>query len=81
VILFQQGPQLDAREGLSRYQLDQAALQPVEDARADAGDKGDPELLKVRIAAEGFSPNISSGRGERQSLGENGRLRVEVLFP
>ena len=44
VVLLQDGPELERSEGPPHYQLDRAAVQPAEDARADVSDKEDPEL-------------------------------------
>jgi hypothetical protein len=54
VVLLQDGPELDGGEGPSHYQLDRAAIQPAEDAGADATDKEDPESLHLRVAVEGL---------------------------
>ena len=47
VVLLQHGLELNRCEGPPHYQLDRAAIQPAEDARADAGDKEDPESLQM----------------------------------
>jgi hypothetical protein len=52
VILLQDGSELDGGEGPPHVQLHGAAVQPSEDARADAGDKEDPGLLQVGVAVQ-----------------------------
>jgi hypothetical protein len=42
----------DGGAGLPHFQLDCAAVQSAEDARANAGE-GDPELLQMGVAVEG----------------------------
>jgi len=77
VVLLQDGPELDRGEGPPHYQLDRAAVQSAEDARADAYDKEDPELLEVGVAVKG-RPSISSGAmrtlsvsGSRETAGRS----------
>ena len=75
VVLLQDGPELDGGEGPPGYQLYRAAVQPAEDARADAGDKEDPVLLQVGVAVKGPGQHLSGGdKGSR-------RRRAGVLFP
>jgi hypothetical protein len=50
MVLLQDGPELDGGEGPPHYELHRAAVQPAEGARADAGDKEDPELRQVGVA-------------------------------
>ena len=50
VVLLEDGPELDGGEGPPHVPLQGAAIQSAEDARADAGDKEDPELLQVGVA-------------------------------
>jgi hypothetical protein len=51
VVLLKDGPMLGGGEGPPHYQLHRAAAQPAEDARANAGDEDDPELLQVVVIA------------------------------
>ena len=52
MVLLQDSSELDGGEGPPHYQLDRAAVQPAEDAGANAGDKEDPELLQVGVAVQ-----------------------------
>jgi len=68
----------DGGEGPPHYQLDRAAIQPAEDARADAGDKKDPELLQVGVAVEGPGQHLLRGdedasmvSGSRETAGKS----------
>jgi len=61
----------DGGEGPPHYQLDRAAVQPAEDARADAGDKEDPELLQVGVAVQS-AQHLLRGDKHAQRLGEEG---------
>jgi len=56
----QYGTELDGGEGPPHYQFVGAAVQPAEDARADAGDEEDPGLLQVGVAVQARA-SISSG--------------------
>ena len=48
------------------------AVQPAEDARADAGDKEDPVLLQVGIAVKGPGQHLLRGDKHAQRLGKQG---------
>jgi hypothetical protein len=69
----------DGGEGPSHYQLDRAAIQPAEDARADAADKEDPELLQAGLPL-GFGPASPLGHKDAQRLGEQGDGGQEFEF-
>ena len=61
VVLIQDSPELNGGEGTPHVQLhDELAVQPAEDAGADAGDKEDPELLQVGLPLRARA-SISSG--------------------
>jgi hypothetical protein len=62
VVLFQDGPELDGGEGPPHYHVHGAAVQPAEDARADAGED-DPELLQVEVAVEGPGQTLCEKAG------------------
>jgi hypothetical protein len=79
VVLFQDGPELDGGEGPPHYQLDRAAVQPAEDARADAGDKEDPELLKVWVAVKGPGMHILGGdEGSWETAGRSSIFMIRL---
>ena len=80
VVLLQDGPDLNRGEGPPHYQLDRAAIQPAEDARADAGDKENPELLQGRVAVEGTGQHFLRGDVDAQHLGEQGDSGQELDF-
>jgi len=80
VVLLQDGPELDGGEGPSHYQLHGAAVQPAEDARANAGDKEDPELLEVGVAVQGPGQHLLGGDRDAQRLGEQGDGGQEFDF-
>jgi len=70
----------DGGEGPPHSQLhDELAVQPAEDAGANAGDKENPELLQVGVAVSERS--ISSGGDEDAKRWGAGRRRAGVLFP
>ena len=78
VVLLNDGPELGGGEGPPHIQLhDELAVQPAEDARADAGDKEDPELLQVglplRAQASIFSGAMRtlSVSGSRETAGRS----------
>ena len=75
MILLKDSPELDEGEGPPHMQLNGAAVQPAEDARADAGDKEDPELLQVGLPLRARA-SISS-----VAMRGAGRRRAGVLFP
>ena len=82
VVLLQDGPELDGGEGPPHAQLHGAAVQPAEDARADAGDKEDPELLQVGVAVQGPGQHLLGGdEGRRETAGRSSSsmIRVEGL--
>jgi len=79
VVLIQDGPELDGGEAPPHY-LDRAAVQPAEDARADAGDKEDPELLQVGVAVKGPGQHLLGGDKHAQRLGEQGNVGQELDF-
>ena len=58
----------DRGEGPPHYQLDRAAVQPGEDARADAGDKEGPELPQVQVAVKGPGQHLLGGDKHAQRL-------------
>jgi len=80
VILLQDGPELDGSEGPPHVQLHGAAVQPAEDARADAGDNEDPELLQVGVAVKGPGQHLLRGDKHAQRLGEQGDGGQEFYF-
>ena len=80
VVLLQDGPELDGGEGPPHAQLDRAAIQPAEDARADASDKEDPELLQVWVAVQGPGQHLLRGDGDAQRPGEQGDGGQEFYF-
>ena len=55
-------------------------VQPAEDARANAGDKEDPELLQVGVAVEGPGQHLLRGDKHAQRLGEQGDGGQEFDF-
>jgi hypothetical protein len=57
----------DGGEGPPHYQVPEAAVQPAEDARADAGEDG-PELLQVGVVVEGPRPKHLLGGDEKASM-------------
>jgi hypothetical protein len=61
VVLIQDGPELDGGEGPPYYQVHVAAVHPAKDARADAGDENDPELLQVRVAVQSSGKYLLKG--------------------
>jgi len=78
----------DRGEGPPHCQIDRAAVQPAEDARADARDKDDPELLQVGVDVEGPGQNLLGGdkhasmvSGSRETAGRSSSsmIRVEEL--
>jgi hypothetical protein len=77
----------DGGEGPPYYQLHRAAVQPAEDARADTGDKDDPELLQVGVAVRsaqhllGGDKHASMVSGSRETAGRSSisMIRVEEL--
>jgi len=80
VVLLQDGPELEGGEGPPHYELHGAAVQPAKDARANAGDKEDPELLQVGIAVKGPDQHLLGGdedasmvSGSRETAGKSGR--------
>jgi len=84
VVLLQDGPELDGGEGPPHYQLDRAAVQPAEDARADATEKEDPELLQVGLPLRARA-SISSGAtstlsvsGSRETAGRRAISMIRV---
>jgi len=80
VVLLQDGPELDGGEGPPHVQLHGAAIQPAEDARADAGDKKNPELLKVGVAVKGSGQHLLGDDKDAQRLGEEGDGGQEFEF-
>ena len=64
----------DGGEGPPHIQFPGAAIQPAEDARADAGDEGDPELLQVGVAVEGPGQHLL--RGDDQVLDLNSVIEI-----
>ena len=80
VVLLEDGPELDGREGPPHYQIDRAAVQPAEDTRADAGDEEDPELLQVGVAVQS-AQHLLRGRQARSASRGAGRRRAGVRFP
>ena len=81
MVLLQDDPEMDGGEGPPHAQLhDELAVQPAEDARADAGDKDDPELLQVRVAVEGPGQHLLRGDKHAQRLGEQGDGGQEFNF-
>jgi len=72
VVLIQDSPELNGGEGSPHNQLDRAAVQPGEDARADAGDKEGPELLQVGVAVQGPGQHLLAGdEGSRETAGRS----------
>jgi len=80
VVLLQDDPEMDGGEGPPHAQLhDELAVQPAEDARADAGDKDDPELLQVRVAVEGPGQHLLRGdKGSRETAGRSSISLIRV---
>ena len=76
-ILLQDGPELDGGEGPPHVQLQGAAVQPAEDAGADAGDQEDPELLQVGIAVECSGQNLLAG--DEVSRETAGRSSISMI--
>jgi hypothetical protein len=70
----------DGGEGPPHIQLHGAAIQPAEDAGADAGDKEDPVLLQVGVAVESPGRHLRRGDEEAQRLGEQGDGGQEFEF-
>ena len=68
----------DGGEGPSHVQLhDELAVQPGEDARADAGDKEGPELLQVGVAVQGPGQHLLAGdEGSRETAG---RIWISII--
>lgn len=60
VVLFEDSPELDGGEGPPHYQLDRAAVELAEDARADDGNEDEPELLQLGLPLKTWA-SISSG--------------------
>jgi hypothetical protein len=58
---------------------DELAVMPVEDARADAGDKEDPELLQMRVAVQSVQ-HLLRGYEDIQRVGEPGDGGAGVRF-
>jgi len=85
VVLLQDGPELEGGEGPPHYQIDRAAIQPTEDAGADAGDKEDPELLQVGVAVQGPGQHLLRGdedgsrvSGSRETAGRSSISMIRV---
>ena len=79
VVLHQDGSQLDRGEGPPHYQVHRAAVQPTEGARADGGDKQDPELLQVGVAVKGPRQHLFWGdEGSRETAGVSWISIIEV---
>jgi len=70
----------DGGEGPPHYELHGAAVQPAEDALADAGDRKDPELLQVGVAVQGPGQHLLRGDEDVQRLGEQGDGGQEFDF-
>jgi hypothetical protein len=52
---------------------------PAEDARADAGDEDDPELLKLRITVVGLCQDLLwPDEGSRETAGRSSISMIEV---
>jgi len=73
VVLLQDDPEMDGGEGPPHAQLhDELAVQPAEDAGADADDKEDLELLQVGVAVEGPGQHLLGGdEGSRETAGRS----------
>ena len=70
MVLLQDCPELDGGECPPHVQLHGAAVQPTEGARADGGDKQDPELLQVGVAVKGPGQHLLRGdEGRRERAG------------
>ena len=52
----------------------------LEDARADAGDKEDPELLQMGVAVKGPGQHLLRGDEDAKRLGEQGDGGQEFDF-
>jgi hypothetical protein len=81
MVLLKDGSELDGDESPPYYDLDRAAVQPTEDAGADAGDKEDPELLQVGVAIQDPGQHLLEGDKARSASRGAGRRRAGVRFP
>jgi hypothetical protein len=81
VVLLQDGPQLGrkAKALLTISSTMSSRSSVLEDAGADAGDKEDPELLKVGVAVQSVQ-HLLGGDEDAKRWGAGGR-RAGVLFP
>jgi hypothetical protein len=69
----------DGGGGSPHNKLDRAAVLSVEDARADASDKEDLELLQVRVAVQGLGlKHLLGGDSTLQWSRGAGRRRAGV---